>query len=100
MNKQELVSEFKKIFQKNKNTGYLAVFLSTYFFDSIFNEYLVGYIGKISINDTNEIKKTIEKNLEIDLNEYFDEEELRNLYDICKQYIMILVDNNLIEMLG
>ena len=91
--KKRLVHNIKNVFEKNMNLACYSIFLSTYFFDELFNSYLKQYIGKINIDDTNKIRDMIEKTLVLDLDKLMNEIELIELYNYSKQYIILLMDN-------
>lgn len=89
--KKLIVHNIKNIFEKNNNLACYSIFLTTFFFDTIFESYLQSYVGKVNINDKNIIRNMIEKTLDIKLNDYMNEIELLEMYNYCKSYILILM---------
>lgn len=91
--KLEIVSEIKDIFNKNKFLSSYSGYLSTYFFDVLFEDYIQEYVNKIDENDIQTIKEIIEKSLDMKLNEFLKSDELLELYVLAKQYIHTLLIN-------
>ena len=90
--KKIIVHNIKNLFEKNYNLACYSIFLTTYFFDSLFECYLQSYVGKVNLDDKDKIKDLIENTLDINLNEYMNEIELIEMYNYCKNYIIILIN--------
>ena len=88
--KKQIVHKIKYIFEKNQKLACYSMFLSTTFFDTIFETYLTEYIG-VDLNDVDFIKSKLEAVLNLKLSDFLSLDELFEMYFLCKDYIQILL---------
>lgn len=91
LSKNRICNKITDLFNLNKNLASYSVFLSSYMLDEIFNNYLLQYVGKIDIHDKVTIRETIQKALNLNLNDLMNEMELNDMYNHSKEYIELLL---------
>lgn len=89
--KKIIVHNIKHLFEKNNELASYSIFLSTCVLDEIFNLYLIQYVGKVDLDDKENIRIMLENALRLNLNDLMNEIELLDMYNFSKQYIQLMI---------